>query len=142
MARPTTRTQKWNSACRGLLKHFYDVRVVAVVLGVLLCGAISVRGQNVLPLAGAASTIAPEIGAGASSCKIIYLGFVGALEPPYNKYSGVVQIRDVLRGAGFGDVCASSYSPYVWTMGRDWLLKYFPTHEGALTPAAGIFRWS
>jgi hypothetical protein len=127
--------QNWNSVCRGLLRHFHDVGVVAAVLGVLLCGAVSVRGQNVLPLAGAASTIAPEISSGSPPCKIVYLGFVGALEPPDNKYSGVVQIRDVLRGRGFGDVCASSYSPYVWTMGRDWLLKYFPTHEGALTPA-------
>ena len=135
MSRQTIRMQNWNSACRRLLRHFYDVRVVAVLLGVLVCGAISVHGQDVLPLAGAASTIAPEISSGSSPCKIVYLGFVGALEPPENKYSGVVQIRDILRGSGFGDVCASSYSPYVWTMGRDWLLKYFPAHEGALTPA-------
>jgi hypothetical protein len=105
------------------------------VLGVMLCGAVAANGQNMMPLAGAASTISPEINAGAPPCKIIYLGFVGALEPPDNKYSGVVQIRNVLRGSGFNDVCASSYSPYVWTMGRDWLLKYFPNHEGALTPA-------
>lgn len=135
MPRATIRTQDWKSACRRSLRHFYDVRAVALVLGVLLSGAVSANGQNVLPPAGAASTIAPEIGAGSSPCKIIYLGFVGALEPPDNKYSGVVQIRDVLRGAGFGDVCASSYSPYVWTMGRDWLLKHFPAHDGVMTPA-------
>src|SRR5580692_6242037 len=135
MSRPIIRTQNRNPACRRLLRHFYDVGAVAVVLGVLLCGAVAANGQNMLPLAGAAPTIDPGVNAVSPSCKIIYLGFVGALEPPDNKYSGVVQIRDVLRGAGFGDVCASSYSPYVWTMGRDWLLKYFPTHEGALTPA-------
>jgi hypothetical protein len=135
MSRPTIRTQNWKFVCLGLLRLFYDVGFVAVLLAVSLCGAVAANGQNMLPLAGAASSIAPEISAVSPSCKIIYLGFVGALEPPDNKYSGVVQIRDVLRGSGFGDVCASSYSPYVWTMGRDWLLKHFPAHEGALTPA-------
>jgi hypothetical protein len=70
-----------------------------------------------------------------STCRIIYLGFVGALEPADNKYSGVVQIRDTLRGKDFPDVCAKSFSPYVWTDGRDWLLKHFPARSGVLTPA-------
>jgi hypothetical protein len=68
-----------------------------------------------------------------NACRIIYLGFVGALEPPENKHSGVVQIRDTLRGKDFPDVCARSYSPYTWLEGRDWLLTHFPTHAGALT---------
>ena len=70
-----------------------------------------------------------------SSCRIIYLGFVGALEPPQNKHSGVVQIRDTLLGKEFPDVCARSYSPYTWTGGRDWLLTHFPAHSGNLTEA-------
>jgi hypothetical protein len=68
-----------------------------------------------------------------ASCRIIYLGFVGALEPSQNKHSGVVQIGETLRGVDYPDVCAKSYSPYVWTDGLDWLLKHFPAHSGALT---------
>jgi hypothetical protein len=67
-------------------------------------------------------------------CRIIYLGFVGALEPGGNKNSGVVQIRKTLQRRDFSDVCAKSLSPYVWTTGRDWLLKHFPSHAGVLTP--------
>jgi hypothetical protein len=70
-----------------------------------------------------------------ANCNIIYLGFVGALEPPNNQHSGVVQIRETLQGKEFSDVCAKSFSPYVWTEGRDWLMQHFPTHTGALTPA-------
>ncbi len=70
----------------------------------------------------------------AASCNIIYLGFVGALEPAENKHSGVVQIRETLQGHDYPDVCARSFSPYVWTEGRDWLLSHFPGHPGALTP--------
>lgn len=66
-------------------------------------------------------------------CRIVFLGFVGALEPPGNKSSGVVQLRDLLNGPQFSDVCAKVYSPYVWTEGRDWLLSHFPEHSGAIT---------
>jgi len=69
----------------------------------------------------------------ARECRILYLGFVGALEPPDNKSSGVVQLRDVLKGPQFTGVCAKTYSPYTWTDGRDWLLSHFPSHPGALT---------
>ena len=68
-----------------------------------------------------------------ASCRIVYLGFVGALEPSQNKHSGVVQIGETLRGNEYPDVCAKSYSPYVWTEGLEWLLKHFPAHPGALT---------
>jgi hypothetical protein len=69
-----------------------------------------------------------------AKCRIIYLGFVGALEPANNKFSGIVQIRKTLQGKEYSDVCANSFSPYVWMDGRDWLLKHFPGHAGALTP--------
>jgi pimeloyl-ACP methyl ester carboxylesterase len=69
-----------------------------------------------------------------SSCRIIYLGFVGALETSGNKRSGIVQIRDILQTKEYSDVCARSFSPYSWTDGRDWLLHYFPSHDGPLTP--------
>lgn len=71
----------------------------------------------------------------ATHCRIIYLGFVGALEPANNKHSGVVQIRKTLQGKEYSDVCANSFSPYVWTDGRDWLLKHFPAHAGPLSAA-------
>ena len=71
----------------------------------------------------------------ATNCRILYLGFVGALEPAGNKHSGVVQIRKTLQEKEYSDVCANSFSPYVWTDGRDWLLKHFPAHAGPLTPA-------
>jgi hypothetical protein len=69
----------------------------------------------------------------AQSCKIIYAGFVGALETSNHKHSGVVQIRDTLRGADFPDVCADSFMPISWTSGRDWILTHFPSHTGVLT---------
>jgi hypothetical protein len=67
------------------------------------------------------------------NCRIIYLGFVGALEPAHNKYSGVVQIGDLLQGKDFPDVCAKTYSPYVWDEGLHWLLTHFPSHAGVVT---------
>jgi pimeloyl-ACP methyl ester carboxylesterase len=92
-----------------------------------------VRGQNaVLSPGTSAATIISSTQRDAS-CRIIYLGFVGALEPSQNKHSGVVQIGATLRGDEYPDVCARSFSPYVWTDGRDWLLKHFPAHSGAVS---------
>jgi pimeloyl-ACP methyl ester carboxylesterase len=66
-------------------------------------------------------------------CKIIYLGIVGGLETPNNQRSGVVQIRDILHGQEYHDVCAQSFSPYVWLSGLQWVLLHFPHHAGRLT---------
>jgi hypothetical protein len=95
-------------------------------------------GQNAVPAAAlpvqpAASTNAPAEIQREKDCRIIYLGFVGALEPAHNKYSGVVQIGDSLQGKDFPDVCAKTYSPYVWGDGLHWLLGHFPSHAGVLT---------
>jgi pimeloyl-ACP methyl ester carboxylesterase len=92
----------------------------------------TVQGQNAVLSPGTAATIVSDTERDAS-CRIIYLGFVGALEPSQNKHSGVVQIGETLRGAEYPDVCARSYSPYVWTDGLGWLLKHFPAHSGVLT---------
>jgi hypothetical protein len=70
---------------------------------------------------------------GHSGCKIIYAGFVGALETSNHKHSGVVQIRDTLRGSDYTDVCANSFIPISWSSGRDWILTHFPSHPGPLT---------
>ncbi len=84
------------------------------------------------PVSPVSATIAPL--QKTPNCRIIYLGFVGALETSGNKHSGVVQIRDILQTKEYSDVCAKSFSPYSWTDGRDWLLHYFPSHDGPLTP--------
>ena len=68
-----------------------------------------------------------------TTCKIVYLGIVGGLETSNNSRSGVVQIRDILRGPAFPDVCAKSFSPYVWKSGFHWILTHFPSHPGPLT---------
>ncbi len=68
-----------------------------------------------------------------ATCRIIYLGIVGALETSNNKRSGVVQIRDTLHGPAYPDVCARSFSPFVWRAGLHWMLKHFPSHPGRLT---------
>jgi len=67
------------------------------------------------------------------ACNIVYLGIVGGTEPSNNSHSGVVQIRDVLRGPAYPDVCAKSYSPYFWRSGFHWILTHFPSHPGRLT---------
>jgi hypothetical protein len=110
------------------------------VLSGLLC-ANTADGQHALAAAAAAPVVEPpstkasaEIQR-ATNCRIIYLGFVGALEPAHNKYSGVVQIGDLLQGNEYPDVCAKTYSPYVWDEGLHWLLTHFPSHAGVLSAA-------
>jgi hypothetical protein len=66
-------------------------------------------------------------------CRIVYLGVVGGTETPNNSRSGVVQIRDILRGPAFPNVCAKSFSPYAWKSSLHWILGYFPSHPGPLT---------
>src|SRR5271154_801142 len=93
----------------------------AVALAALLCAFSGLLwpaladGQNAVPAAAlpvqpAASTNAPAEIQREKDCRIIYLGFVGALEPAHNKYS-----------------------PYVWGDGLHWLLGHFPSHAGVLT---------
>lgn len=63
-------------------------------------------------------------------CKIIYAGFVGAMETSDHKASGIVQIRDTLREPAYRDVCARSFLPYNPSAGLDWILAHFPAHTG------------
>jgi hypothetical protein len=70
-----------------------------------------------------------------TDCKILYLGIVGGLETPNNKRSGIVQIRDMLRGPAYTDVCARTFSPYDWMAGRNWILHHFHQHKGPMTEA-------
>jgi hypothetical protein len=55
------------------------------------------------------------------------------METSDHKSSGVVQIRDALRGPNYPDVCANSFLPYKPSLGLDWILEHFPSHEGSLT---------
>jgi hypothetical protein len=68
-----------------------------------------------------------------AKCKIVYLGIVGGLETSNNSRSGVVQLRDTLREQAYSDVCAKSFSPYVWPAGLHWVLKHFPAQAGPWT---------
>jgi hypothetical protein len=67
------------------------------------------------------------------TCKVVYLGIVGGTELSSNRHSGVVQIRDVLRGPNYPEVCAKTFTPYFWTSGFHWILTHFPSHSGQLT---------
>ena len=75
----------------------------------------------------------PASSSRSSDCKIIYAGFVGAMEPADHKTSGIVQIRDTLRGPTYPDVCAKSFLPYNPSAGLEWILSHFPSHSGPLT---------
>src|SRR5579863_7179426 len=66
------------------------------------------------------------------TCKIIYLGLVGGTEPSNNPHSGVVQLRDVLRGPNYPNVCAKTFTPYLWRSGFHWILTHFPARPGPL----------
>jgi hypothetical protein len=107
---------------------------LVVSLACLHSGFVA-QGQETFAAAGLPIPHNVSVPEKTSACRIIYLGFVGALEPANNKYSGVVQIRKTLQEKEYSDVCAKSFSPYVWMDGRDWLLKHFPSHSGALTRA-------
>jgi hypothetical protein len=117
----------------GLPRILAPIRILSffIATGVILPGSLSrevASGDTKL----SADTELPYHHTG---CRIIYAGFVGALETSNHKHSGVVQIRDTLRGTEFPDVCANSFIPISWTSGRDWILTHFPSHPGALTPA-------
>jgi hypothetical protein len=106
---------------------------MALLLPFLFC-AVPAKAQQLFRAAEAPVSSSNPGTAKSVNCRIVYLGFVGALEPPNNRHSGVVQIRETLQGREYSDVCANSFSPYAWTEGRSWLLKHFPSHPGGLTP--------
>lgn len=68
-----------------------------------------------------------------NTCDIVYLGIVGGTEPSNNRHSGVVQLRDILRGPNYPRVCAKTFTPYFWRSGFHWILTHFPSHPGPLT---------
>jgi len=95
---------------------------------------VSATSISALPFSSAhSSTEAPTTDG--HSCKILYAGFVGAMESPNRKGSGVVQIRDALRGSAYPDVCSESFIPLSWESCRNWILRQFPAHSGPFTQA-------
>lgn len=99
----------------------------------LLSFSGGILGQGSESLRGTSPAISPNGSPSARNCRILYVGFVGGLEPPNNKHSGVVQIRQLLQSNAYPDVCAKSFSPYAWNEGRAWLFQHFPAHHGPLT---------
>lgn len=69
------------------------------------------------------------------SCKILYAGFVGAMETSNRQGSGVVQLRDTLSGPGYTDVCAESFLAFSWESCRDWIMSRLPGNSGSVTEA-------
>jgi hypothetical protein len=55
------------------------------------------------------------------------------METSGHKASGVVQIREILRGPGYPDVCANSFLPYNPGAGLDWILEHFASHPGPIS---------
>ncbi len=114
---------------RGLLKSI-AFACFLLLFGLLPSSGHSQQASNSLLRSG--SKIQTEQNRDAT-CKIVYLGIVGGTEPSNNRHSGVVQIRDILRGPEFPNVCAKSFSPYAWRSGFHWILRHFPSHPGQLT---------
>jgi pimeloyl-ACP methyl ester carboxylesterase len=116
-------------SCRASLLRGRSVRIVALaILTALLFGA-QIRANAI---ADGASDIPAAV---RPACSMIYAGFVGAFEPAGHKNNGVVQIRNLLSGPGYADVCAASFIPGSWPSGRDWILTHFASHPGPLTAA-------
>ena len=119
--------------CFYFRPRFYAVLQVSLFLTSALLFPLSLSADLSTPKSGIAATV--EKPTQDSTCKIIYAGFVGALETSNHKGSGVVQIRDTLRGVNYPDVCANSFIPVSWISARDWILTHFPSHPDQLTPA-------
>jgi pimeloyl-ACP methyl ester carboxylesterase len=98
------------------------VRAVLISVTVLTAFPVANRAQGVSTPSQSNTVIYDDRD---SHCKIVYLGIVGGLETPNNRRSGVVQIRDILQGQGYPDVCAKTFSPYVWVSGLHWVLGHF-----------------
>jgi hypothetical protein len=109
------------------------IAAVSLLLGATACPAEG-RPSHFAAKSAARSSNASRVEDSNPPCKIVYAGFVGALETAGRKGSGIVQIRDILRGPEYSDVCAESFIPIDWNSGLNWILKHFASHPGPLTP--------
>jgi hypothetical protein len=63
-------------------------------------------------------------------CKILIIGFNGALETPNNSTTGIVKLRDRLNTPEYPGVCFRNFLPYTWLRAEHWALSHFPKHGG------------
>src|SRR3974390_1809298 len=115
---PLAPTTKWrHPGCRLLRNRnslFRNPLVwIALTSSLLISGfsPSSARSQQALFASSQSRPISQSQENRDATCKIIYLGIVGGTEPSNNPHSGVVQIRKILQGSAYPDVCAKSYTP-------------------------------
>ena len=136
LTRPTERPNAGRRVIDGRsFLHLVLRKWIVVILSLLVCGfhpTADYSQQASNPLVQSQTKIRVQENRD-TTCNIVYLGFVGGLETSNNSRSGIVQIRDILRGPTFPEVCAKSFSPYVWRSGLHWVLTHFPPHAGQLT---------
>jgi hypothetical protein len=106
--------------------------VVSLLLSATACLAVG-RPRHFAAEPAAAASNSARVEDSTPACKIVYAGFVGALETAGRKGSGIVQIRDILRGPEYSDVCAESFIPVDWNSGLSWILRHFPPRPVPLT---------
>ena len=130
MLSPKFRHPQTCSGFNGSLRS----QIQSILLALFLASVFSSRAisQQLIPTAPATNPNL-EFKNRESTCRILYVGFVGSLEPAGHKSSGIVQIRDILRGPGFKDVCAATFTPFFTSNGLAWILKHFPAHSGPFT---------
>jgi pimeloyl-ACP methyl ester carboxylesterase len=63
------------------------------------------------------------------------VGYVGGLDTPNNPYSGIIQIRNRLRGLKYEGLCVDTFSAYTWLDGYSWLMKQLAA-SGEIASAA------
>ena len=114
-------------------KRWYKSAILKA-LALTSLALISATQIAALPFSAVRSSTEPSVALD-HSCKILFAGFVGAMESSNRKGSGVVQIRDVLRGSAYPDVCSESFIPLSWESCRNWILRQFPAHSGPFTQA-------
>ena len=114
-------------------KHWHKSAILKALALTFLVSTVAMP-IRALPFSSARFSTEATV-AGGHSCRILYAGFVGAMESSNRKGSGVVQIRDVLRGSAYPDVCSESFIPLSWESCRNWILRQFPAHSGPYTQA-------
>ncbi len=60
-------------------------------------------------------------------CKILVVGYVGGLDTPNNRFSGVVRIRKQLQALKNPELCVKIFSVYHWMGAYGWIKKFFPS---------------
>ncbi|GEM_PF-2148359 len=76
----------------------------------------------------------PEVALRAQEpCKILIVGFNGALLWRNWRSSGIVRLRDRINTPEFPGACFQNFQPYYLPSAYRWVLRYFPKHGGRFT---------